>query len=222
VTYTEPTLDQLAGLLRSCSQKKADTSLTDLLNATGGTVDLTLSGDRGHLLRWLNKWLCRLRYPLPGEPDIFSDSLLQWLPASGAVLPANPIAELIDVEIDMIADAYADLSARPAALRTHNGAIRGHRRIGPTAASKIMFILRRDTVQPWDAAIARTATGGTSRNHFASHLEASRTWAQNIQNEARRRHIPDIATYVGRPNSSMAKLRDEWMYLTITRRRHVP
>jgi hypothetical protein len=85
-----------------------------------------------------------------------------------------------------------------------------------------MFILRRDTVQPWDAAIARTATGGISRIHFASHPEACRNWSQDIQNEARRRHITDIATYVGQPSSSMPKLRDEWMYLTITRRCPVP
>lgn len=222
VTYMEPTLDQLASVLHSCSQQRADTSLAGLLGVTDGTVDLTDSRHRDRLLRWLNKWVCHLRYPLPGEPDIFADSVLQWWPAGGAVLPAGPIAELTDGEIAIIADSYADLSARPGALLTRGGTVRGQRRIGPTAASKIMFILRRDTVQPWDAAIARTATGGTSPIHFASHLKACRTWAQDIQNEARRRHIPDIATYVGRPSSSMAKLRDEWMYLTITRRCPVP
>jgi len=99
VTNTEPTLDQLAGILRSCSQERADNSLANLLSATGGTIDLTLSGHGDHLRRWLNKWVRRLRYPLPGEPDIFTDSLLQWWPASGAALPSCAMAELTDTAL---------------------------------------------------------------------------------------------------------------------------
>jgi hypothetical protein len=222
VTYTEPTLDQLATVLGSYSQQKADTSLAYLLSVTGGAVDLVVYEHRNQLRRWLNKWVCRLRYPLPGEPDAFSDSLLQWWPTSGTALPNNPIAELSDAEVGAIADSYADLSAQPGALITRRGVVTGHRSIGPTAASKIMFVLRPDTIPPWDAAIARTTTGGTSSIHFASHLKAARAWAQGVRKEGSRQNVADIATHVGRPGSSLARLRDEWMYLTITRHCPVP
>ena len=62
-------------------------------------------------------------------------------------------------------------------LLTRNGVPAGYRTIGPTAASKIMFVLRPHTVPPWDAAIARSTTGGTSLDHFRRHLEAARVWA---------------------------------------------
>jgi len=58
-------------------QDNADTSLAVLLSATGGSADLAVAGQRDELRRWLNKWVCRLRYPHLGEPDVFSDSLAQ-------------------------------------------------------------------------------------------------------------------------------------------------
>src|SRR5438876_205107 len=91
----------------------------------------------------------------------------------GSSIPGYPgrAAELGDADVGTLADSYADLAARPAAVLTRRGAPAGHRVIAPTAASKIMFALRPETVPPWDAAIARATAGGTSRDHFASHLE---------------------------------------------------
>ena len=222
MSYTEPTLSQLAHALRSYSQDSADTSLAVLVSATGGSADLAIAGQPDELRRWLNKWVCRLRYPQPGEPDVFSDSLAQWWAISGSALPDDPVAELNDMDIGTLADSYADLAARPGALRTRNGVPVGFRTIAPTAASKIMFVLRPETVPPWDAAIARATAGGTSRDHFARHLQATRAWAGAVRDEAHRQGIADVPTYVGRPNSSLAKLRDEWLYLTVTRGCPVP
>lgn len=213
---------QLAALLRNCSQGKADTSLAALLCAAGGAVDLTVALHRDQLRKWLNKWVCRLRYPRPGEPDLFSSSVVQWWRISGSLLPDRQVAELNDFEVRILADSYADLAARPGALLTQNGVVIGSRSIAPTAASKIMFVLLPGTVPPWDAAIARTTTGGSSRDHFAQHLEATRAWARAVSDEARRHGIADIPAYVGRPTSSLAKLRDEWLCLTITRRVPIP
>jgi hypothetical protein len=222
MSYSEPTLSQLAALLRSWSQGDSAGSSPAVLRATGGAADLAVAGERDELRRWLNAWGCRLRYPQPGEPDVFSDSLARWWASSGSGLPDVPVAELSDAGVGTLADSYADLAARPAALLTRAGAPAGHRAIAPTAASKIMFALRPETVPPWDAAIARATAGGTSRDHFASHLEAARAWAGSVQDEARRHGIADVPAYVGRPGSSLARVWDEWLYLTITRGRHVP
>jgi hypothetical protein len=188
----------------------------------GGSADLAVAQQREDLRRWLNRWACRLRVPLPGEPDVFSDSLGSWWAASGSALPGTPVAELSDTQIGIVADSYADLAARPGALLIRNGSSAGYRRIAPTAASKILFVLRPETVPPWDAAIARASAGGTSRDHFAGHLATARAWARAIQDQARREGIADIPAYVGRPASSLARLRDEWLYLTITRGCPVP
>jgi hypothetical protein len=147
MSATGPTLSQLAALLRSCSQgDSADSSPAVLLSAIGGAADLAVAGQRDELRRWLNKWGCRLRYPQPGEPDVFSDSLAQWWASGGSGLPDDPVAELSDADVGTLADSYADLAARPAAALTRRrGAPAGHRVIAPTAASKIMFALRPKT-----------------------------------------------------------------------------
>ena len=223
MSATGPTLSQLAALLRSCSQGDiADSSPAVLLSASGDAVDLAVAGQRDELRRWLNTWGCRLRYPQPGEPDVFSDSLAQWWASGGSGLPDNPVAELSDADVGTLADSYADLAARPAAVLTRRGAPAGHRVIAPTAASKIMFALRPETVPPWDAAIARATAGGTSRDHFASHLEAARAWVGAVQDEARRHGIADVPAYAGRPRSSLARVWDEWLYLTVTRGCRIP
>ncbi len=222
MTSIEPTLSQLVTIFGKYPQDRADASLAVLLRAAGSAADLAITEQRDEMRRWLNRWLCRLRYPLPGEPDPFSDSLALWWAATGSGLPDSPVAELSDEEVGLLADSYADLASRSGALRTRNGAPAGCRTIAPTAASKIMFVLRPQTVPPWDAAIARATTGGTSRDHFGRHLQAARTWATGILDEARRHGIPDIPAHVGRPSSSLAKLHDEWQYLTITRGCAVP
>ena len=96
------------------------------------------------------------------------------------------------------------------------------RHVGPTAASKIMFALRPDTVAPWDATIAQRTTGGTKSQHFAQHLTTARLWATSTLDEAARAGVAHIPTHVGRPNSSLAKIYDEWQYLTITRNAPAP
>jgi len=219
---TEPVLSQVAAVLRSCAPDGAGAGMAVPLSATGGPANLAVPGQRDELRRWLNRWACRLRYPQPGEPDVFSDSLAQWWAITGSVLPGGPVAGLSDAAVGTLAGSYADLAARPGALLTRHGAPGGHRAIAPTAASKIMHVLRPETVPPWDAAIARATVGGTSRDHFARHLQAARTWARAIQGEARRRGIADIPAYLGRPGSSLAGLRDEWLYLTITRGCPIP
>lgn len=219
---TAPTLGQLRALLLSSPQDVADDGLAALFGGRGGPTDLGVPQQRDEVRLWLNKWVCRLRYPRPGEPDVFSDSLAAWWAASGSALPGGPVAGLSDTAVGMIADSYADLSARPGALLVRNGSIAGRRSIAPTAASKILFVLRPETVPPWDAAIARTSAGGTSRDHFAGYLNATRAWARAVQDQARQQGVTDIPAYVGRPGTSLAKLRDDWLYLTITRGCAIP
>lgn len=222
MAYTEPTLGQLAALLRPLPQDPADTGGVPLAGATGTSIDLTVPAQQDELRRWLNRWVCRLRYPLPGEPDLFAANIASWWKATGSGLPAGPVAALSGDEIALLADGYADLAARPGALRTRGGLPAGQRTIAATAASKIMYVLRPQTVPPWDAAIAKATVGGTSREHFARHLAAARDWAAALLTQARWLGVEDIPAHVGRPGSSLARIRDEWMYLTITANHPAP
>lgn len=213
----EPTLGQLIALFKLCPQDRADRSLATLRQRTGPTPDPSEPEHCDEVLRWVNQWGCRIRRPRPGEPDTFARNLSAWWSAHAATLPTTALSETDEHDISLLADAYHALAHLPATHPIRTRASTAIRRFGPTAASKIMFVLRPDTVTPWDAAIARRTTGGTTRQHFVRHLTAARLWTTSTLDEAARVGIADIAAHVGRPNSSLAKIYDEWQYLTITR-----
>lgn len=115
MAYTEPTLGQLSALLRQVPHVQGEAGGVALAGATGTSIDLTVPAQRDELRRWLNRWVCRLRYPLPGEPDVFAGSIASWWKAVGSGLPAGPVAALSGEEIALLADGYADLAGRRAA-----------------------------------------------------------------------------------------------------------
>lgn len=204
------------------AQSRADRSLSALRAATGGAPDPAIRQHCDSLLRWLNQWGCRIRRPRPGECAVFADQLAAWWSTYGTRLPAASLHRLDDAQIDLLAEAYADLAQRPATAPVPVGHSARARRVAPTAAAKLMFVLRPATVTAWDARIAHRTVGGTSAQHFAEHLRRARRWCEGVLAEAERAGIDDIPAHVGRPTSSLAKLMDEWNYLTITRGKSAP
>lgn len=73
----------------------------------------------------------------------------------------------------------------------------------------------------WDAGIARSFGAGIGRVAFRAHLERCRSWAQEIVAEAASEGVLEaqIGPSVGRPDSSVAKLIDEYLYQVLTRER---
>jgi len=212
-----PALELLARQLAGFPPDRPGGTPAAWLEAVGGTIDLSLPGQRDQLRRWLNKWGCRLGYPPAGAPDLFSGSVAAWWQARGAALPDTPLAFLSDADITALADGYGDLAARPAVGITRGGLPAGVRSIGPTTTSKALYFLRPETVPPWDAAVARGTVGGASRDHFAAHLAAGRAWAREVRAEAAAAGIDDVGAYVGQPGASLARLRDGLLLLTVPR-----
>lgn len=182
-----------------------DVSWQRLLVDIGSGWNLGKAAHRVLLLRWLNSWGCRIRYPRPGEPAPFDTGIKAWWRTWRSALPTTSLAELSDRDVDRVADAYAALSAMPAAAG---------RQLGPTAAAKALFALRPEAIMPWDAAIATRLHGGRDRAAFHRHQALGRTWARCVVAEAG--SADAVADLVGRPGMSLAKILDEYLYVTIT------
>ncbi|MEU8436308.1 MmcQ/YjbR family DNA-binding protein [Streptomyces sp. NPDC029216] len=180
-----------------------DRSWLALRADTAPGLDLSGAGHRAALHRWLNAWGCRIRYPREGEPDLFGEGLALWWTRHR--LPATRLAALSDREIALLATAYGELSALPVGRRT----------LGPTAAAKALFALRPDTVMPWDAAIAQRLWGARDEAAFARHLSTGRAWARAALAESGLDEAA-LAAELGRPGLPLAKLLDEYLYVTIT------
>ncbi|UVS77487.1 hypothetical protein [Actinokineospora sp. UTMC 2448] len=173
------------------------------LRLAGTALDLADAEHRALLLRFLNSWGCRIRYPGDGDP--FDADLAAWWESWGAALPAGALAELSDVEIDALGRAYADLAAV---------AVSSRRTLGATAASKALYALRPRAVMPWDAAIATRVHGTRDGAAFAAHLRLGRTWANAVLAESAQEEQA-LCAMLARP-VSLAKILDEYLYVTIT------
>lgn len=93
------------------------------------------------------------------------------------------------------------------------------RNIGPTPAAKLLYYLLPESVPPWDAKIADSVGAGRAREGFRTHLRRCRTWAIMIEVQAGNAGVSldKVGTSVGRPQSSVAKLIDEYSYQVVTR-----
>jgi hypothetical protein len=207
----------LAALQRTAAVFNGYTGVDDtwlrLLEAAAPGLDLARADHRALLLRWLNSWGCRIRYPREGEPAPFDVGAAQWGGRWGSALPSASLARLSDRDIDAVGAAYAAL----AALEVSVG--RSRRTLGPTAAAKALYALRPAAVMPWDAAIAQHLYGVRDGAAFAEHQRLGRRWASAVVAEsgAEEDAVPGL---VGRPTVSLAKILDEYLYVTITRSDH--
>lgn len=218
-----PTMARLRAMgaaLASLDYVHFDQALADARRDIGPNADLNEAEIVGRLRCWLNAWGCRLRYPREGEAmDPFVSGVETWwvdwqhrLPA-----PTRGLDLLGDPDLLVLADAYETLRQLPISLP---GAAR-RRSIGPTAASKLLYFLRPEAALPWDAQIAGRFGTGRGRDGFLAHLDRSRSWARALVTEAKKEGLQrrQIGNAVGRPNSSVAKLIDEYLYQVITRNR---
>jgi hypothetical protein len=186
-----------------------DASWLRLVDATQPAIDLSQAGHAALLLRWLNSWGCRIRYPREGEPAPFDAGISAWWLSWRSALPLTSLALLADADIDAVAAAYTAL----AAVQVSAG--RTRRMLGPTAAAKALYALRPRAIMPWDAAIARQLYDSRDGAAFGRHLRLGRAWAAAViaESGADEDALPGL---VGRPGVSLAKLLDEYLYVTIT------
>lgn len=208
-----PTLDSLSRLFAATSQKRADASLDSLRWEVGPAPDPTNEGHAEAIYLWLNKWGCRLGMQ---RHEPFPATLAAWWGEWGSQLPdaKRQIFELSDEEVQSLAGAYGALR-RGSAFVNRAGRARS---IGSTAATKILYVLRPDAVVAWDHRISRTV-GGKNADAYQRHLERARAWANALVEEGERRGLTprDVPDSLGRPASSLAKILDEYLYLTISR-----
>ena len=216
VEVPPPTLARLAVVLPRYGAFTFDGTLKSAISDIGSEPDLSNPEHAARIRVWLNQWLCRIGYPRPGDDDVFVKSLAVWWEVFEDALPPahTALAQLTDAELKAASRAYGDLYRRPAAVK-RTGSIRT---VGPTAAAKVLYFVRPNGITAWDRAISVRTGGGSDAAAFLRHLTTCRSWAVDLDAEGRELGLAPgkIGPYLNRPNSSVAKLIDEWLYGTIT------
>jgi hypothetical protein len=208
----DPDLAALRAAVVAFNGGAADRSWLALARLTAPEPDPRRPEHRQALRVWLNAWGCRLRYPRPGEADLFDGNLSRWWDRHGASLVGarRSLKDLTDRQITAAGQCFEDLAAQPVA------AGQAARTLGPTAASKLLHALRPAALMPWDAAIAERLHGGRDAAAYEQHQRLGRGWARRILIEAGCDEAP-LATQLGRPGRTLAKMLDDYCYVVITR-----
>ena len=222
VNVLAPNLNRLRSLsahLNDRLEVRYDRTLRAARADIGGNCD---PGNKAHarrLRKWLNDWGCRIGYPDDDQSDPFVNSLDTWWNGNRWRLPAQErrLSQLSDAELGAVAAAYGELRPMTASIRPKNSV---RTSFGPTATSKVLYFIRPNAVTAWDEQIAGHVGCDRSAQGFLAHLVECRGWATRIVAEARDAGIleRDVGPELGRPDSSVAKLIDEYLYETITRR----
>jgi hypothetical protein len=196
-----------------------DDSLLTFRREIGASLDLSDMVHISSMLRWLNRWGCR-----QFKKDIHElarVSIQRWYEVNASLLPelGTGLLLLPNEAVHATAEAYKALR-RAAASRKRLA--RGHVSdvtCGPTGAAKILFALRPDALPPWDSAIRKALRFDGSRNSYLSFLCKVQRDIQDLVGEANQTGITleQIPDFVGRPQSSLPKLVDEYHWISFTR-----
>ena len=193
-----------------------DRRTNELRAATGTHIDLSRTAHRDALLLWLRQWGCR--HLRTADNARSSQALLAWWKRHASDLPGAraTLAGLGPRAFAKAGRAHADLARRPAARRRHqDGEV--DVTFGSTAAAKAMFALRPEVFPPWDEPM-RSAFGwtGLDPSHYEAFLELSKDALDRLAQRAGVR-IDELPAHLGRPNSTPARIVDEYLWMKLTR-----
>lgn len=203
--YTRPTLFGLAYTARLFRAVDYGANY-DNFRQQVGSLDLTNEHHASLLLDWLNSWGCRIdRGTLPE----FAAGVASWSQEWASCLSAIPLLNLPDAEMQVFGDAYESL----------RGAV-----MGSTATAKTLFALRPETAIPWDDAIRREFELADNGTGYLQMLRRSQQELSELVAETDRLGVPGtaIAQLIGSPDRTLARLLDEYHWITITRRYEIP
>ncbi len=212
----------VAGLLFN-SLTPYNTSLADFRSATGDRIDLTIQEHCDALMNWLNDWGCR--HLSKDQHQVASQSILDWYQTNCATLFSDKTSlwQLEDQEIETAANAYGSLKDRIGARRSRYGN-ESEVHIGATAASKILFAIRPKAMMPWDEAMRKSFGCDGSPQSYARYLNTIRRLTLHIDTLCRSKgfQIDDLPKKIGRPDSAVLELINEYVWVTETRKIKLP
>lgn len=176
-----------------------------LLDETGGYVDLSILDHRLAILQWLNAWGVRaIPRNYHNAPSYMSEQIKSWYDSNELFDYDRNLEGLGDDDFNAVGTAYENL------LRV--------RYIGPTAAAKILFAIRPKSLMPWDESIREELHYNGTSHSYKNFLEYVQERIQEV-GELCRRHgfgLIDLPERLGRPTSTIPKLIDEYLWVTIT------
>jgi hypothetical protein len=197
-----------------------DKSYFEFLHATKPAIDFEQEQHVLALIKWLNAWGCRQF--ATKHHAMAAQEITYWYRSLGKQLHATETAllSLSEAEFAVIEQAYDGLSTRPASHRRLTPERESVITIGPTGAAKILFALRPHAFIPWDTFMRNRYHLDGSGRSYCVYLQGVREQLRALDSECAEHGLAlhDLPRAVGRPQSSLTKLIDEFHWVTISRK----
>jgi len=201
-----------------------DQSYHEFLRSTKPRPDLARREHRDALLRWLRSWFL-LQFAVAYH-ELASEEILTWYneQLDNLVPFTRQIWDLGKRDLCCTGDVYESLSGRIACYRHRNG----HRfpvRVGPAGTANILFALRPHAFLPWNAAIRDELGYGPDAQSYVSYLGQLKVLLRRDVAPICRHHnlsLTDLPQRLNRPLSSVPKIIDEYLWVTLSAGRQDP
>jgi hypothetical protein len=211
-------LGELALTCFAYGAMNTDDSLGQFSRRVEGNADLFNEEHRLALLHWLNQWQCR-QFSLAYH-DLASVGLLEWHIEFGEYLPpkAKHLWEIPEATLEDYARLFDSLARKLASFREIGPGKKSAVSFGPTAAAKILFVLRPKVFVAWDEPLRAALRYDGSGHSYAALLLRLREELLDLRDQCRSfdLDLTDLPEAVGRPLSSPAQLMDEYYWATVT------
>jgi len=212
------TLGKLAFACYVCKKVYGDEAYIDFLSYTNKCPNLSKDEHCQALFKFLNRWYCRLRKDDGKEYcDKTCKEIKSWYKQYQNKLPDEEINLLeLREQLDNVNCAYEDLKNRSAGIR----------KIGKTAASKILFAIRPNSLVPWDNKIRDKLCPNGSYREF---LEKMQTMVRDIKQLCKNQgfKLAELPEKLGESGKiqlngqtilkTIPKIIDEYNWITITK-----
>jgi hypothetical protein len=201
-----------------------DDSLSQFSRRVEGNTDLSKEEHRLALLHWLNQWQCR-QFSLAYH-DLASAGLLEWHKEFGKFLPPKTkhLWEIPEATLEGYANVFDSLARKVACYRELSPGRKSTVSFGPTAAAKILFVLRPKVFVAWDEPIRAGLRYDGSGSSYVTFLTRLREELLDLREQCRAFEfdLEDLPREIGRPLSTPAQLLDEYYWATVTREVSAP
>ena len=177
---------------------------------------------RTALVTWLNKWGCRLAIQHLEATSVAIHDRFKQVNAD-QLLVSRAVWELTDNDISNAARAYGLLKDKVVAQRDQGTRV-SNRKIGPTAASKILFALRPHALMPWDAAMRDDFDCYGSLKSYLKFQTEIRNIAWKIQDLCNINgfDISELPAQIERPDSTTLEIINEYIWIKVTKKCRLP
>lgn len=191
------------------SASRYDASLSYLWDQIGHNLDLSNTYHIEYVLAWLRKWKCR-NLEIQHE-GVACESIRDWYLQSRTLINALPdeLSLFMDDDLNTLSDVFGKLADNKATPK---------KRIGSTAAAKILYLLKPGALPPWDNLIRNELHYNGSGRSYAAFIKDCQSIEKDILKNCQRMHVAfsDLVRH-GRPQQiSIAKAIDEFYWTTIT------